>query len=79
MQHIAHILKLETEEGYSADDGIMRKATTPVFIAGADMGKPEMRAASIKGVMQYIWRAVQCAPDIGGQLETEGELFGKAI
>ena len=54
------------------------KATTPIFIAGTETNKPELRAASIKGIMRYIWRAVQCAPDINTLREKEGQLFGNA-
>ena len=54
------------------------KTTAPMFIAGADTEKPEIRAASVKGVMRYIWRAVQCAPDVKSLREAEGRLFGNA-
>jgi CRISPR-associated protein Cmr1 len=47
-------------------------------MAGADPKKPELRAASIKGVMRYIWRAAQCSKDMNDLRKREGELFGSA-
>jgi CRISPR-associated protein Cmr1 len=32
---------------------------TPMFLAGADTGQPELRPPSIKGAMRFWWRAVQ--------------------
>ena len=52
------------------------RATAPLFIAGADTRNPEMRAASIKGVMRYIWRAVQCASNVKSLRDAESRLFG---
>ena len=53
--------------------------TAPVFMAGADQNKPELRAASIKGVMRFVWRAAQRAGDIQKLRELEGSLFGNAF
>lgn len=52
------------------------KTTTQTFIAGANKDKPELRAASIKGVMRYIWRAIQCEGDKNELRRREGALFG---
>ncbi|MCS6904872.1 MAG: type III-B CRISPR module RAMP protein Cmr1 [Bacteroidia bacterium] len=49
---------------------------TPMFIAGADGKTPELRAASIKGVMRFWWRALQGEPDLGKLRQKETELFG---
>jgi len=48
-------------------------------MAGADQRKPELRAASIKGTMRFIWRAVQRAEDMIKLRECEGKLFGNAF
>jgi len=48
-------------------------------MAGADQSKPEFRAASIKGNMRFIWRAVQRAENIEELRECEGKLFGNAF
>jgi len=60
-----------------------------MFMAGAEAEKenrrgreelvPEIRVAGIKGCMRFIWRAVQCANDIGKLRKKEGELFGNAF
>jgi CRISPR-associated protein Cmr1 len=47
-------------------------------MAGADKDKPELRAASIKGVMRYIWRAAQCSQNMNDLRRREGEFFGNA-
>lgn len=35
------------------------ETTTPMFIAGADVTRPELRAPSIKGVLRFWWRAIK--------------------
>jgi CRISPR-associated protein Cmr1 len=47
-------------------------------MAGADKNNPEMRAASIKGCMRFIWRAIQGAADKESLRSEEGILFGSA-
>lgn len=54
---------------------------TPMFLAGADGDKPEIRPASIKGMLRFWWRALH--GDLVGQdgsllklKEREAELFG---
>jgi CRISPR-associated protein Cmr1 len=54
------------------------KTTSPLFMAGADSDSPELRAPSIKGVMRYIWRAIQGAGELSQLRILEGELFGNA-
>jgi len=49
---------------------------TPMFLYGADKNCPEFRAASIKGIMRYWWRAVQAESDIGKMKEKEDRIFG---
>lgn len=57
---------------------IQCKTTAPLFMAGPKKEKPEIRAASIKGVMRYIWRAAQNAVDMQALHVREGVLFGNA-
>lgn len=54
------------------------KTITPVFMTGTNKERPELRAPSIKGVMRYIWRAVQVSDDIQNMRKKEGKLFGQA-
>jgi CRISPR-associated protein Cmr1 len=49
-----------------------------MFIAGADGQTPELRAASIKGVIRYWWRALQGEPNLEELRKRETELFGGA-
>jgi CRISPR-associated protein Cmr1 len=49
---------------------------TPMFIAGADGKTPELRAASIKGVLRFWWRALQGEPDLQNLRQRETQLFG---
>ncbi|MDR0531518.1 MAG: type III-B CRISPR module RAMP protein Cmr1 [Oscillospiraceae bacterium] len=51
---------------------------TPIFIAGANPSNPELRAVSIKGVMRYFYRAVQCGSDGAALYKKEKTLFGGA-
>ena len=49
---------------------------TPIFMYGADGKTPELRPASIKGVMRFWWRAINGDSDIGKLKEDESEIFG---
>ena len=53
---------------------------TPLFMAGADVQKPELRSPSIKGVLRFWWRAMTYSdsPDNSFEelLQKEGESFG---
>lgn len=52
---------------------------TPLFLAGADQGKAEVRAPSIKGALRYWYRAVAPRYNLavpGGSTTYESELFG---
>jgi len=49
---------------------------TPMFLAGADQSKAELRAASIKGLMRYWWRALQTESDLEKLREQESRIFG---
>lgn len=51
---------------------------TPMFLSGADQGKAELRAASIKGLMRYWWRAVCAQDDIEQLRNDEARLFGSS-
>ncbi len=58
------------------------RVVTPMFCAGADAKRPELRAASFKGVLRYWWRALAWSR-FDGNLEDikrqEDELFGSAV
>jgi len=49
-----------------------------MFMAGENTRSPELRAASIKGNMRFIWRAIQRAGSWEKLREAEGKLFGNA-
>jgi len=49
---------------------------TPMFLAGADQNKAELRAASIKGLLRFWWRTLQAEPDLENLREKESEIFG---
>ena len=51
---------------------------TPMFLAGAEQGKAELRAASIKGVLRFWWRALQVEPDINELRQKEAGIFGSS-
>lgn len=51
---------------------------TPMFLAGADQGKAELRAASIKGLLRFWWRALQAEPDIDKLRKRESKIFGSS-
>ncbi|MDV3104832.1 type III-B CRISPR module RAMP protein Cmr1 [Thermococcus waiotapuensis] len=57
------------------------EAITPVFMRGADQGRAEFRAASVKGVMRWWFRALAGAylgNDVKTLREIEGRIFGSA-
>lgn len=49
---------------------------TPMFLAGADQSKAELRAASIKGLLRFWWRALQAETDIDKLRNRESQIFG---
>ncbi len=49
---------------------------TPMFLSGADQTKAELRAASIKGLLRYWWRALQAESDIDALRRREAAIFG---
>ena len=51
---------------------------TPMFLAGADQNKPELRAASIKGLLRFWWRALQAESNIAKLREKEAKIFGSS-
>lgn len=51
---------------------------TPMFLAGADQSKAELRAASIKGLLRFWWRALQAESDIGKLHKRESQIFGSS-
>ncbi|MBN1460124.1 MAG: type III-B CRISPR module RAMP protein Cmr1 [Armatimonadetes bacterium] len=54
---------------------------TPLFCAGADPSRPELRLPSFKGVLRYWWRALawsRCGRDLVAIQKQEDALFGSA-
>lgn len=51
---------------------------TPMFLSGADQEKAELRAASIKGLLRFWWRALQAESDLEKLRERESGIFGSA-
>mgnify|MGYP001612881573 CR=1 FL=1 len=51
---------------------------TPMFLAGADQSKAELRAASIKGLLRFWWRALQAESDLNILRERESQIFGSS-
>lgn len=51
---------------------------TPMFLAGADQSKVELRAASIKGLLRFWWRAVRSKSSIEALRKEESEIFGSS-
>ena len=49
---------------------------TPMFLAGADQSKAELRAASIKGLLRFWWRALQAETDLEELHNRESQIFG---
>lgn len=51
---------------------------TPMFLAGAHPTKAELRAASIKGLLRFWWRALQAESDIDKLRKKEAQIFGSS-
>jgi len=51
-------------------------ALTPMFCYGTDQNSPEIRAASIKGMLRYWWRVFNPNKTKANLLQAESELFG---
>jgi CRISPR type III-B/RAMP module RAMP protein Cmr1 len=49
---------------------------TPMFMYGADSKTPELRPASIKGVMRFWWRAINGDLPLDKLKKQEYEIFG---
>ena len=49
---------------------------TPMFLAGANQTKCELRAASIKGLLRFWWRALQAEPNLDELRKKEAKIFG---
>lgn len=54
------------------------EAITPMFLAGADQTKAELRAASIKGLLRFWWRALQSESDLNKLRAKESAIFGSS-
>lgn len=54
------------------------KVITPLFLHGADGKTPEIRPASIKGIIRYWWRAARSENDIDNLRKIESSIFGGA-
>ena len=49
---------------------------TPMFLSGANQSKPELRAASIKGLLRFWWRAIRAENNTKKLLDEESSIFG---
>lgn len=54
------------------------KVITPMFSAGANGQRAELRPPSVKGVLRFWWRATQVGLGLKQLQEKEGEIFGSA-
>ena len=52
------------------------ETVTPMFLAGADGQKPELRPPSIKGAMRFWWRAMNGHLSLVDLKKRESEIFG---
>ena len=52
------------------------ESITPMFMYGADGKTPELRPASIKGVMRFWWRAIHGDLPLDKLKKQEDEIFG---
>lgn len=52
------------------------RSVTPMFMYGADGSTPELRPASIKGVLRFWWRAIHGNLSLDELRNKEGEIFG---
>lgn len=51
---------------------------TPMFLSGADQHTVELRAASIKGLLRFWWRAIQAESDLESLRNIESKIFGSS-
>ncbi len=51
---------------------------TPMFLSGANQSKPELRAASIKGLMRFWWRAIRSQSSFFELRNEEAKIFGSS-
>ncbi len=49
---------------------------TPMFLSGANQSKAELRAASIKGLLRFWWRAIRAENNTKKLLDEESSIFG---
>ena len=57
------------------------RVVTPLFCAGSDPDRPELRVPSFKGVLRYWWRALawsRCSANLETIRQQEDALFGSA-
>ena len=57
------------------------RLVTPLFCAGVDPNRPELRLPSFKGVLRFWWRALawsRCDGDLSAIQQQEDRLFGSA-
>lgn len=52
------------------------EVVTPLFLGGADPKSAELRAASVKGVLRFWWRALYGGDDIEDMRKRESMIFG---
>ncbi len=52
------------------------EVVTPLFLGGSDTKKAELRAASLKGVLRFWWRAIYGINDIENMKKREADIFG---
>lgn len=52
------------------------RSVTPMFMYGADGSTPELRPASIKGILRFWWRAMHGDLGLEKLHELEGKIFG---
>jgi CRISPR-associated protein Cmr1 len=52
------------------------ESVTPIFMYGADGKTPELRPASIKGLMRFWWRAINGDLSLDKLKKQEDEIFG---
>ncbi len=51
---------------------------TPMFLAGAEQNKAELRTASIKGLLRFWWRAISAEGDLEKLRKKEAQIFGSS-
>lgn len=55
------------------------EVVTPLFMSGADISRPELRAASIKGLLRFWWRAIHPIHNLDELKKRESAVFGSAM